>query len=106
VFLGKEYVCQISCNMSCNFIIDDIEPAILTLKVPMSDIPDMTLTSLAVAVAPRTGKIIKNGRRIFERGENLLQNSILHSLVKLRQSSEIVLQNYIFHRRKTFLKGV
>jgi len=86
--------------------IDDIEPAILTLKVPMSDIPDMTLTSLAVAVAPRTGKIIKNGRRIFERGENLLQNSILHSLVKLRQSSEIVLQNYIFHRRKTFLKGV
>jgi len=27
----------------------------------MSDMPDMTPTSLAAAVAPRTGKIIKNG---------------------------------------------
>jgi len=30
---------------------------------------------LGAAVAPRTGKIIKNG---FERGENLLQNGILN----------------------------
>jgi len=28
------------------------------------------MTSLVVAVAPRTGKIIKNGLRVFERGEN------------------------------------
>jgi len=27
----------------------------------------MTSTSLAAAVVPRTGKIIKNGRRVFER---------------------------------------
>jgi len=37
--------------------------------VPMSGMPDMTPTSLAAA---RTGKIIKNGLGIFERGENLL----------------------------------
>jgi len=37
-----------------------------------------TPTSLAAAVAPRTGKIIKNGHRVFEKGENLLQNGILH----------------------------
>jgi len=29
---------------------------------------------LAAAVAPCTGKIIKNGVRVFERGKNLLQN--------------------------------
>jgi len=28
---------------------------------------DMTPTPLAAAVAPRTGKIIKNGLRVFER---------------------------------------
>jgi len=32
--------------------------------------PDMRVTSLAAAV--------KNGLRVFERGEHLLQNSILH----------------------------
>jgi len=51
----------------------------------MSGMPDMTPTSLAVAVAPHTGKIIKN---CIERGENLLQNDILHFAL-----SEIVLQN-------------
>jgi len=35
--------------------------------------PDMTATSLVAAVAPRSGKVIKNGVGIFERGENLLQ---------------------------------
>jgi len=40
--------------------------------------PDMKPTSLTAAVAPHTGKIIKNGLRGFERGENLLQNGILH----------------------------
>jgi len=42
--------------------------------VPISDMPDMTPTSLAADVAPRTGKIIKNGLHVFERAENLLQN--------------------------------
>jgi len=37
--------------------------------VPMSCMPDMTPTSLAAAVAPRTGKIIKNRLSFFERGE-------------------------------------
>jgi len=52
---------------------------------------DMTPTSLAVAVVPRTGKIIKNSLRVFESGENLLQNGILHTLYL--SSSEIVLQS-------------
>jgi len=42
---------------------------------------------------PRTGKIIKNDLRIFERGEQLLQNGILHVVFNLSQSSEIVLQS-------------
>jgi len=50
----------------------------------------MTPTSLAAVVKPRTGKIIKNGLRAFERGENLLQNSILH--FAFFASSEIVIQ--------------
>jgi len=41
--------------------------------------PDMTPTSLAVAVASRTSKIIKNGR-VFEREENLLQTGLLYTL--------------------------
>jgi len=47
----------------------------------------MTPTSLAAAAAPRTVKIIKNGLRVFERGEHL------HFAFKLSQSSEIVLQS-------------
>jgi len=43
----------------------------------------MTPTSLVAVVAPRTGKINKNRRSVFERGENLLQNSILHFAFKL-----------------------
>jgi len=50
--------------------------------------PDMTLMVLAVAVAPCTGKIIKNEFCVFEGGENLL-----HFALKLSQSSEIVLQS-------------
>jgi len=53
----------------------------------------MTPTSFAAHVAPRTGKINKNGPRVFKRGENLLQNGILHFVFKLSQSSEIVLQS-------------
>jgi len=51
----------------------------------------MTPTRLIVDVAPRTGKTIKNGFRIFERGENVLQNSILYFVFKWSQSSEIPL---------------
>jgi len=63
----------------------------------------MTPTSLAAPVAPRTGKIIKNGLCVFKGGENLLQNGIqngilhfdgiLHFAFKLSQSSKIVLQS-------------
>jgi len=42
----------------------------------MYDILYITVTSLLAVVALRTGKIIKNGRRVFERGENLPQNGI------------------------------
>jgi len=52
-----------------------------------------TPTPFAAPVAPRTGKIIKNGLRVFERGENLLLNGILHFAFKLSQSSKIVLQS-------------
>jgi len=38
----------------------------------------MTVMSLVAVVAPRTGKIIKNGLRVFEREEDLLQICILH----------------------------
>jgi len=48
------------------------------------------MTSLVVAVTPRTGKINKNGLNIFERGEILLQNGILHFLFKPSQVKPIV----------------
>jgi len=38
----------------------------------------MTVMSLVAAVVPRTSQIIKNGLSVFERGENLLQNVVLH----------------------------
>jgi len=50
----------------------------LTLKVRMSCTSDIMPTSLAVAVVCHTGKIIKHCLDVFERGENLLQNGILH----------------------------
>jgi len=71
----------------------------------MSYMSDMPTTTLSVAVGPRTGKIIKNGLRVFERknglrvferGENATKWYI-HlsklSLCKFNQSSEIVLQS-------------
>jgi len=60
----------------------------------------MTMTSLVATVAPRAGKIIKDRLRIFEIGENLLQNGILHFVFKLSQSSEIILQSWNLCRRK------
>jgi len=41
---------------------------------------DMMPTLLAVAVAPCTGKIIKNDLYVFERRENLPQNGIATTL--------------------------
>jgi len=51
------------------------------------------LASFAAPVVPHTVKIIKNGLHVFERGEILLQNGILHFLFKLSKLSEIVLQS-------------
>jgi len=48
------------------------------------------VTSLVVVVSPRKGK---NWPSVFERGENVLQNGILHFVFMLSQSSEIVLQS-------------
>jgi len=44
-------------------------------------------------VALRTGKIIKAGQGVFERGENFLHYGILHFVCKLSQSSEIALES-------------
>jgi len=66
----------------------------------------MKATSLVAVVALPTSKIIKNGFRVFERGENLLQNGILHFVLKLSQSSEIVLQSYKSSQRETYAKYV
>jgi len=38
--------------------------------------PDMAPTSLATAAVPRIGKSLKIASHVFERGENLLENSI------------------------------
>jgi len=42
----------------------------------MWSILHMRVTSLVAVAAPHTGKIVKNGLRVFERGEDLLQNDI------------------------------
>jgi len=47
---------------------------------------DMTLTSFVAAVAPSTGKIIKNGLGGFERGNNLLKNGVLHFVFRFSQT--------------------
>jgi len=53
----------------------------------------MTVTSLIAIVAPRTRKITKNGRSLFEKGEHLLKNGILYFVIRLSQSSEIALES-------------
>jgi len=57
--------------------------------VSMLCMTDMTPSSLVTAVAPRTGKIYKNRLSAFKRGENSLQNGILHFVFKFvnRQKS-------------------
>jgi len=47
--------------------------------------PDMTPMLLVAAVVPRTGKIIKNGPRVFERRENFnLPKSAKKGLISKR----------------------
>jgi len=58
------------------------------------NILDMTVASLVAVVAP-PGKIIKNGLNVFERGENLQRNGILHFVFRLSQSSESALKVYL-----------
>jgi len=43
----------------------------------------MREASLVAVLAPRTGKIIKTGLRVFEREENLLWNGVFHILFTL-----------------------
>jgi len=59
----------------------------------MWDILHMRVTSLVAVVAPRTGKIIKNSHRVFERGENFPQNCTRHFGFRFSQSSEIALES-------------
>jgi len=54
-------------------------------------------------------KIIKNGLRVLEREENLLQNGMLQIVIKLSPSSEIVLQSLRksdFSERSLTLEGL
>jgi len=41
----------------------------------------MTVTSLVAVAVPRTGKIIKNGLRVFGRGENLEEEKICYKMI-------------------------
>jgi len=59
----------------------------------MSCMPDMTSTLLAAAVAPRAGKIIKNGLSVFERRKDLLQIGILRFVFRFSQSPGIALDS-------------
>jgi len=54
--------------------------------------PDITPTLVVAVVVSPTGKIIKNGLSVFEKGKNLLQNSISHFVFWKSQLSEIKLQ--------------
>jgi len=74
--------------------------------MPMSCMPDMVPTLLVTALAPCTGKFIKNGLSVFEREEHLLQ-SILHLVFKFSQSLEIALGSYVDEKPKNLmLKGL
>jgi len=49
-------------------------------------------------------QIIKNRLTVFKRGENLLQNSVLHFVLRLNQLPEIKLQRiYEFTQMKNWL---
>jgi len=62
--------------------------------VRKTTIQAVRLCSLAMDMAPLTGKIIKHRLRAFEREENLLQNGMLHFVFwMISQLSEIELQS-------------
>jgi len=64
----------------------------------------MTMMSLVAVAALRTGKIIKNGLSVFEKGEDLLRNSILHFVFRFSQSSKSCYVKILLE--PTFLKGL
>jgi len=68
----------------------------------MCDILHMGVTSLVAVVAPRTGKIIKNGLGVFGRGENLVYYT-LHLSYANRQKSCYKVR--IYTDEKGHLKG-
>jgi len=77
----------------------------LTLKTQITAIEGVKPCSLALDAAPLTGKIIKNRLSVFERGDNLLQNGMLHLVIWISQLSKIALQVRIYVNEKpTFLK--
>jgi len=59
----------------------------------MWSILHISVTSNVVVVAPGTGQIVKNGLHVFDRGENLLQNGMLHFVFRFSQSLEITLES-------------
>jgi len=63
----------------------------------------MKVTSLVTVVAPRIGKIDENGIRVFERGENLLQNQSKHTLETLKSLSR---RKTDFSKKSPVLKRV
>jgi len=77
----------------------------LTLKVRGTDIDGTKLCSLARDLAPLTGKIIKNCLRVFERGENLLQNGMFYFVFWISQLSEIRKARIYVNEKPTFLKS-
>jgi len=63
--------------------------------------------SLATAIAPRTGKIIKNDLGVFERGEHLLQNdNHTLSIVRSRVTKLEFTKTKNFSERGLALKGL
>jgi len=59
----------------------------------MSCIPDMVPGSLLMAVAPRTGKFIKNGLSICVRGKFATKRYIIYFVLRFSQLSEIALES-------------
>jgi len=64
----------------------------------------MTVTSLVAVVAPRTGKIIKNDLRLFERGENLIQNGISFCKGRIYADEKLTFLKRAWHlKREAFI---
>jgi len=59
----------------------------------------------SAVVAPRTGKIVKNDLRVFERGENLLHNGTLCLDSVNHQKLRLKVRIYA-DEKPTILKGI